>query len=44
MDTEEIDRNAGQRDGNANQRVDSVTVERNCHQENSTQTKHHRVQ
>lgn len=44
MDAQEVDGYPRQSDGNANQRIDGVTVERHSHQENSAKTKHHRVQ
>lgn len=43
VDTQEVDWNTRQGNGNADQGVDGVAVERNCHQENGTEAEHHRV-
>lgn len=44
MDTQEVDGNPREGDGNANQGVDSVAVEGDRHQEDGAQAEHHRVQ
>lgn len=44
MDAQEVDGNSRQGDGDADQGIDGVAVQRDHHQENGAQAEHHGVQ